>query len=358
MTKSALLISLILLASVAYSSAAFSSAAFSNVGKSPQPLFESNEILTVTLELPFHALSRDRRGEPRYHDAEMSYETAEEEPVLIPVRVRTRGKTRRDPKICKFPPLRLRFTDETTVGTLFENQKNMKLVTHCQNQGKFDQYVLKEYLAYRIYNLITEVSIRARLIRIVYMEGGDEKATRFGILLENWRKVATRTGLSPLETTGNVDQAMLSAMDANQVSMFNYLISNDDWSIISPASNDECCHNTRPLLTSEGQVIPLPYDFDYSGLVNTSYSVAKSRNSNVRTRRYSGLCSTINDGDLSKVASAFSEKRAEIYDVVRSLGHLGNWNTERTFNYFDRFYDVINDPKQIKRKLIKRCRKK
>lgn len=348
MIKPALLISLILLANAAYSS----------VEKTPQPLFDSNEVLTVTLELPFHTLSRDRRGEPEYHDADLSYKSAKGESVLIPVNVRTRGKTRRDPTICKFPPLRIRFGDKTTVGTLFENQKNMKLVTHCQDQEKYDHYVLKEYLAYRIYNLITDVSIRARLVRIVYVERGDEKATRFGILLENWQKVAARTGLSPLETTGNVDQSLLSAGDANLVSMFNYMISNDDWSILSPAPNDECCHNTRPLLTSEGQVIPLPYDFDYSGLVNTSYAVAKSRNSNVRLRRYAGLCSTIDKGDLSTTASAFSEKQDEIYAVVRSLGTQVHWNTNSTVSYLKKFFNVINNPKQVEKKLVKRCRGK
>jgi hypothetical protein len=320
----------------------------------PQPLFESDETLSIDLELPYSVLKRDRIGEPEYHQATLSY-FDHDDTVTIPLRVRVRGKTRRKARICNLPPLRLRFRSESSANTLFEHQKNVKLVTHCKDLEQYDQYVLREYLAYRIYNLLTQVSIRARLVKVRYLEVGVEKAYRYGVLLENWRKVAFRSGLSPLELTSGFKQSALNPDDANRLAVFQYLISNDDWSMIAPGPDHECCHNVRPLQASDAQVIPLPYDFDYSGLVNAPYAVTKRQTSRVRIRRFKGLCSTLDDG-LDETLRDFIAARQAIEQLIRTIDGFSDKNRERTIKYIDKFYDVINDPKKVQKKLIKHCR--
>ena len=64
------------------------------------------------------------------------------------------------------PPLFVSFGDETARGTLFEGQTMLPLTTHCRDSSSYEQYVLKEYLAYRIYNLLTDKSLRVRLARV------------------------------------------------------------------------------------------------------------------------------------------------------------------------------------------------
>jgi hypothetical protein len=321
----------------------------------PQPLFESDAVLALTISLPFRrGINNDRLGESEYHSGAVSYVDADAGSASLPVEVRTRGKTRRRKKICAMPPLRLRFDTPAVAGTLFDSQRALKLVTHCQDKDSFDQYVLLEYLAYRIQNLLTEHGQRVRLLRVTYVDNDREIAMRNGILLESWRRVAKRTGTQDADIDGAVRKESLSVPDANRIAVFNYLIGNEDWTTLWPEPKENCCHNTKPLFTKDGTVIPMLYDFDFSGLVDAPYAMAKPPNNDVRRRRYRGLCHT--QDTLSETLQIFREKREAIYDLVRNLEGLRASKVKSTLKYFDRFFDVINDPKQVQRKLIKACK--
>ena len=88
----------------------------------------------------------------------------------IEVRLRPRGKWRAETGHCTMPPLFVLFDDATTRGTLFEGQAMLPLTTHCRDSSSYEQYVLKEYLAYRVYNLLTDKSLRVRLARVSYRD--------------------------------------------------------------------------------------------------------------------------------------------------------------------------------------------
>ncbi len=324
------------------------------VEDAPQPLFEDHETLPLTLDLPFAKLNRDRMGEPEYFPATLTYPDPEAGAVTLPVEVRTRGKTRRRKDFCEFPPLRVRFDETTLAATPFASQKSLKLVTHCQDRDSFDQYVLLEYLAYRIQNLLTEYGQRVRLVRVQYMEGKRRLPTRYGILLEDWRRVAVRTGTTDADVPGAVRIESLSVPDMNRVAVFNYMIGNQDWSAIWPEPKKNCCHNTRPLFTEQSTVIPLTYDFDFSGLVDAPYAVARPPNNDVRRRRYEGLCHT--QTDLADTLPLFRDKREAIYELIRNQPGLRPSKVKSTLNYLDRFYAVINDPQQVQRKLVGACK--
>lgn len=338
--------------------AAQMSAAESNPEPSdePQPLFEHHDTLAITLDLPFTKVGRDRLGESEYHPGTLTYQDPERGAVSLPVDVRTRGKTRRRKDFCEFPPLRVRFDKDTTAGTPFAGQKSLKLVTHCQDRDSYDQYVILEYLAYRVQNVLTEYGQRVRLLHVTYVEGRRKLARqpRYGILLEDWRRVATRTGTTDADVPGAVRIESLSVPDMNRVAVYNYMIGNQDWSAIWPEPKKNCCHNTKPLYTKEGTVIPLTYDFDFSGLVDAPHAVARPPNNDVRRRRYEGLCHT--QASLAEALPLFRDKRDEIYDLVRNQQGLRPAKVKSTLNYFDRFYKVINDPQQVQRKLVRACK--
>ena len=320
-----------------------------------QPLFDSDAVLPLTISLPFRrGINNDRLGEAEYHPGEVSYLDADAGRVALEVEIRTRGKTRRRKKICDMPPLRLRFDTPTVAGTLFESQRALKLVTHCQDKNSFDQHVLLEYLAYRIQNLLTEYGQRVRLLKVTYVDNARPFATRNGILLENWRRVAKRTGTQDADVDGAVRMESLSVPDVNRIAVFNYLIGNEDWTVLWPEPKENCCHNTKPLFTKAGTVIPMLYDFDYSGLVDAPYAMAKPPNNDVRRRRYRGLCHT--QGSVEETLQEFRDKREVIYELVRNIDGLRASKVKSTLKYFDRFYDVINDPEQVQRKLIRACK--
>jgi len=80
------------------------------------------------------------------------------------VTLSVRGITRRKKEICAFPPLRVEFPQKPGPDSIFKGQKRLKLVTHCQRD--YQQYLLLEYTAYRLYRALTPESFNVRLARL------------------------------------------------------------------------------------------------------------------------------------------------------------------------------------------------
>ena len=114
----------------------------------PTPLFASNAPLRVTIQGPVSTIASNRSETPR--PASMTVDG-----VTYPITLSARGITRKMGDICDFPPLRVELTAAAPPGSLFEHQHRLKLVTHCKRSADFQQKVLLEYSAYRLFNLIT-----------------------------------------------------------------------------------------------------------------------------------------------------------------------------------------------------------
>src|SRR5438445_12323494 len=126
-------------------------------------------------------------------------------PEALPIELSTRGSTRRLKQTCSFPPLRVEFTEKPAATSLFKGQKRLKLVTHCQSAEKYQQDVLLEYAAYRMYRSLTPESFSARLAKIDYVsEDGRPITTRFGFFLEDVDDVAKRNGHQRLRGANRV----------------------------------------------------------------------------------------------------------------------------------------------------------
>jgi len=318
-------------------------------------LFDQNDVIALELTAPFAALVKVRSGPSHYVAAQLRYVDADQREVVLPVEIRNRGKTRRSRDVCEFPPIRMRFGSEAA-GTLFEGQESLKLVTHCNDKSGFDQYVVLEYLAYRAYNQLTARGHRVRLARITYAQtdGHAHETTRFGIFLEDWKAVGKRNDLEAVDVDGAVNITKLSIADANRVAVFQYMIGNDDWSVLWPEPDATCCHNTKPLLAPDGTVVPLPYDFDYAGIVNAPYARAKNGRENVRMRRYGGLCST--QASLGETLELFRARRQAIYALYRDQAELGERQRRSSLRYLDGFYQLIDDPEKVQSRMIGRCK--
>ena len=119
-----------------------------------KPLFETSDVIQVTIKGPVPAVVRSRSRDPV--SAVLQTSTGE----TLPIALSARGLTRRMADTCDFPPLRVDFTRPPPPTSLFAGQRRLKLVTHCRNEGSFQQYVLLEYAAYRLYNVLTPMSFR------------------------------------------------------------------------------------------------------------------------------------------------------------------------------------------------------
>jgi hypothetical protein len=318
----------------------------------PPPLFESNELIELIVAFDMPAVLRDIGDDRKYHDAFLSYFDLNGDTVQLQIRIRTRGNFRRDPDNCNFPPLRFDFTDAAIENTIFERQARLKLVTHCSARKKYyEEYLLKEYLTYRLYNILTEESFRVRLVRITYVDisGRREPLEKYGFFLETSGKMAARNGCEEFDIE-NVKQKDIQDDVMVKISMFQFMIGNTDWSV-------QALHNIE-LIRPAPHLPPIavPYDFDWCGLVNTNYAfpAPNLEIQSVRERLYRGLCRT--SQEYQDAIQFFQEKEKEIYSSCNNLTYLEEKERKQIVRYIEQFYFILDNPRLTDSEIYAKCR--
>ncbi len=322
----------------------------------PPKIFSNATEMNITLSGPWRRIQKNIKDDDLY-PAQLIYTGADGQRHTIDVEVTPRGLTRRF-KVCKFPPLKVHFDKKKMKGTEFRGNKSLKLVTYCQSQSKYQQYYVKEALAYQIYNLITEYSFRVQPMMIEYKDSEkDDSITRFSFLIEDADEVADRNDLEKL-TMGQVPHTKLDAVQTSYLSLFQYLIGNLDWAATSGPNKDKCCHNAKIIGKSvdENPKYTIPYDFDASGLVNAHYAVPPDGLNvrNIRQRLYRGFC--IHNDMLPQAAARFNEKKTDILALFEDNPHLTDRNRKNSIEYIEDFYEILNDPKRFKKAITDKCR--
>lgn len=322
-----------------------SQAAFGDVS----PLFDADDILEIELIGPLSAVLDDKE---RREERSFVLRTGGLEQSLD---VRVRGKSRST--LCSFPPLRLNFSNSKASETAFAGQRKLKLVTHCQNRAAAQTNLLQEYAAYKIFNLLSDVSYRVRLLRIAYTDTEGELPEsafdQYGFVIESAAELAERVGGELVQETG----VMLSTLDDRQaatVYIFQYLIGNTDWSLVMADEDDTCCHN-GDLLDIDAARYFVPYDFDMSGLVNAGYARPDPslRISRVTQRLYRGYC--ISTDALRDALSDVRAQRDGIMNVVSSLPELSQKEIDSTSSYLDKFYTRADNAEKLLQSFERRC---
>jgi hypothetical protein len=320
-----------------------------------QPLFESHEMLQVRIEAPLKTLLKER-PEEEYLDGTFIYTELDGSEQRLDLKLRTRGRYRRQKKTCNFPPVRLNFRKGQVEETLFANQDKMKLVTHCQTKReRYEQLVLREYLAYRAMMALTEQSFSARLMRITWIdtEGDNEPLEKYGFVIEDDDNIGGRIGMEKVSAPG-LKYSQLDRAHTNLVNLFAFMIGNTDYSLIRGPADDDCCHNAVPF--TDGTIMrSLPYDLDFSGLVNAPYAEPNPQLKirSVKTRVYRGRCG--NNELLPATIQHFQDKKADIYAIIDELTALDNRNRVQVTAYLDQFFKIIDDPRLIERQLVREC---
>jgi hypothetical protein len=327
-----------------------------------QPLFDSQDLLELELATDLRTLVRDigkHVGDNEFegeeeHPARLSYTGAGGETVTLDIEAKTRGHFRRQRSTCNFPPLRLDIDTDEAEGTLFENQDKLKLVTHCQDgRDDYEQNVLLEYLLYRAYREIDTLSYRVRLTRMTYVDtaGRRDTLTKYAFLIENDDMLAQRFGQDSLLEMPGLNELDLEATTMTRVAVFQFMALNTDWEVSGP-------HNVKMLGPVQGLVYPIPYDLDYSGIINARYAKPDKtlRIRSVRDRLYRGYCRPAADFDQAFVR--FNSQRAAIYDLFRNQAGLEPDRLERAIEELDEFYEIVNDESKFEREIMNRCRRR
>ena len=313
-------------------------------------LFEDNAVLEISLIGPLTTLLEDQPSR-----AELPF-VLRANGVDHAIAVRVRGKSRLE--VCRFPPLRLKFAADYTLGTVFAEQSKLKLVTHCRPGHSYQTSALREFAAYRIFNFISEVGYRVRLLHISYIdteEGRKNKTTSsYGFLIESAAGLALRTNGTPLNVKG-ISLASLDEQEAAKVFIFQYLIGNTDWSLVRARVDDRCCHNGDVIDIGPSRYF-VPYDFDLSGIVNARYAWTDPtlrRISRVTQRLYRGYC--ISSEALKLGLTHIKGLRADVLDVIEEIPGLSLKDRQKTIKFLDGFFARASDEDKLLRNFERHC---
>ena len=321
----------------------------------PDPLFQSHDVLDVRIVAPLSTILSERPFDEEL-PASFRYTNSAGAAIELDIEMRTRGRFRRQKDICDFPPMRLNFKASQTNGTLFHKQDKVKLVTHCRAAERYTQALLREYMAYRILNTLTDISYRVRLLRITYIdtEKNRRKITQYGFIIEHRERLARRIKLPALE----ISRTSVGALDpeyTNLISLYHYLIGNTDFSPILGVKGETCCHN-HVLFGVQGEPLKsVPYDFDQSGLVYAPYSVpnARFRLRDVRQRLYRGRC--VNNSLIVTTIARYQDARDAVMRVVTELDMVSARSTKMTASYLNKFYKTLDSERRIKNAFVRKC---
>ena len=329
-------------------------------------LFSADTSLQLTLTAPFPTLIRAAKmakANMKPYAATLAVREGAGAPVSLPLEVRGRGISRRIGGFCSFPPLQLRFSDKDALkGTVFKGQKKLKLVTYCQDHDDYEQRIMLEYLVYRIYGVLTPMSYRVRPAEVTYRSDDNDKGvTRFGYLIEDVADLADRNSVQLLTLASHqISADQFDQRAAARATLFEYMISNLDWDFLAAAAGQECCHNSRFVAASDAAplkgVVPLIYDFDFSGFVDAPYASPPEALKVLKTtdRLYRGYCAS--SGEIPTVVAEFKSHRAEIMALIANQPRLDPKVAAKITRFMDGFFATLDDPAKVEASIIKHCR--
>lgn len=300
--------------------------------------FASRDVFAMTLRTDFKALLRERdTANAPWHAATIRF-AGPDSALTVPLRVRTRGIFRLTH--CDFPPIRLRFEQDSVRGTPFSHLRRPKLATHCMDRTEFEQNLLQEYAIYRVQRLFTPLSLSVRLVRVTYEDvaGAVRPVTRYGFISEDPERLVERLHGTPVAAKG-LTLGNLPPAEAAFFGLFQYFVANTDWSV--PA-----LHNVQVLRIAD-TLHAVAYDFDWSGVIDARYARPdpRLRIRWVRDRIYRGMCQDA--GALEPVLARFEALKDSIAAVYREVPDLDPRIVERTTRYYDEFYRATQDRRRF-----------
>jgi hypothetical protein len=325
-------------------------------------LFDNHDLLHLTIPIDFKSLCRPRETpDCDYAPTVLEYIDEHGKQRSIPIEIKIRGGWRSLAKNCSVPLLFIRFDEQHTVDTPFQGQSMLPLTTHCgqglsiaesrvrQNQTTWEQYLLKEYLAHRLYNVITDVSLDARLVRMTYPnpDKPGRQIVNYAFFTEHFESVASRNDAGVLPR-GSFDDEKLDRFSAGIVALFQFMIGNTDWSIVRE-------RNVVLLQKTDGTQVPLPYDFDMSGLVDAHYAgpAPTLPIDEVTERYYLGFCSP--GADMDPLFKHYLAKQDALLEMADTIPGLENKSRRSIRRFLNGFFEDLQSESFRAEQILNQC---
>lgn len=317
-------------------------------------LFSNKEILPIKLNYSIREI-RKQSNDSTFINSQISYLDEDGSWKSLEVKLRVRGNFRLNN--CYYPPIKMEIEKSKGKGTLFQGNQKIKIVFPCNMQKNADDYIVKEYMAYQLYEVISPYHFKTRLVSISFTENGGNKPKIHelkGIFIEDDDKVAKRHGGDVLER--RINPFGQGGVTSVQNEFFQYMIGNTDYST--------AVQHNQQLLFISGQAVPVPYDFDMSGLVNTNYSVVSVVAGEslpiqtVRERLYRGF--KRDPKIIEQVRQEYLANQTKMMAIVDNL--KTEFDEPKDFesarNYISDFFAVLNNDEKFRKAVTERLRTK
>lgn len=309
----------------------FSTTAFGQAAGGKTSIFDhltQEEGAKISLELDITSILENRKTDT-YFPAMLTTEDGKS----YKIEVKPRGKYRR--KISEIPPLKLKFKKKSLLADGLDTLNEIKLVLPTIDNAQGDELIVKEYLAYRMFEHLGTASVRARLIKLNLRDAHVEKSKRtmLAILVEDEEETVARLNGKLVEQYGLPADSML--MDqAGLVAMFEYMIGNTDWDI-------SMMRNVRLIQAGESRkVCVVPYDFDFAGLVSAPYA-SPSSESGLRTVRDRFLMANgIMPESLKRAIQLLRASRKDFHEICRSK-QISKVTAADMIAYLETFFNAV-----------------
>lgn len=319
-------------------------------------LFEISEPLELQIQAPWKQLTRGMEA-GRSATGRLSFANGGDHRTGLQVEISTRGLSRLE--ACGLPPLTLEFLSQEIGDSPFRGEQTLHLTPQCREDFHFRDYLVLEYLSFQAYRVLGEPALGVQLISVEYRDSKGRRPAKptLAFLVEDLTQAAERLDSKWLEPE-TVGVHSLEPETLAILGLFQYMLGNTDWSVLRGPSGAPCCHNVGILGQSETdpRLIPVPYDLDSTGLVDPPYaSPAPSLPiRTVRQRLYRGLCAT--NSHLPQAIARFQDKRKEILALFADEPLLSTAAKRRTRKYLDSFFEILEDPKKVQKRILNDCR--
>jgi hypothetical protein len=293
------------------------------------------EVVEVNLEMDLNKVIADRISQEA-HAAKFSFIDKTGVLQKWDIKVSLRGKFRRA-KCEEMPPLKLNFKKGDLREKGLSTFDDMKLVTHCIDDfEEAKKLVLKEYLAYKLYNQITEASFRVQLLKINYIDfNSNASKQQWAFLIEDTAQMRHRLNAEKVSSVFNIPREKFELNSLKKMSLFQYMIGNYDYEI-----NAE---RNLKIVNVNDKFVPIPYDFDFSFFVNAPYATVEPhfQITSFYDRVYLGFEEDLDDMVYTK--SLFKSKKKSMYKTVKRFKLLSRKQRDNILKYLDTFYDNVNE---------------
>lgn len=309
--------------------------------------FTDDDIIEMTLTTDIKSLQK-QKGDDVFQDGKVKMKFADNSEVSESITVGARGKFRRG--FCRIPPMMLNFR---TPGSSFNNLGKLKLVISCGNKTSDEELLFKEYLIYKIYNLLEDKSFRVRLLNVTYEDksGKNKSFTQHAFLIEDDAEMARRNGCKKKDHSSYHTESTNRDL-MTKVSIFQYFIGNTDWSVPNT-------HNIRLIFERKNDLalpFAVPYDFDYCGLVDASYAIPNEiiGTEKITERVYRGFPRNIEE--IQATLTLFKNKKDSIFSLINNFNLLSDKARETMTDYLEEFYTSIESENYVKKIFVDNAR--